>query len=176
MTTENGPGGAQPADGQAGATQQAPRLSILTQYVRDLSFENPRPLAAAQNAGNRPEIQIKVDVRAQQLDQERFEILLEINTEAKAAEEAVFVAELTYGGIFGIANIPPESLQPLLMIECPRLLFPFARRIIADVTRDGGFPPLMIDPIDFVSLYRRRVQASQTAAAQAAQPDGQPTN
>jgi preprotein translocase subunit SecB len=80
----------------------------------------------------------------------------------------VFVLELAYGGVFVMANIPQESLQPLLLIECPRLLFPFVRRVVADVTRDGGFPPLMLDPIDFVSLYRQRLaQAQQQAAAQA---------
>ncbi|MCB1833367.1 MAG: protein-export chaperone SecB, partial [Geminicoccaceae bacterium] len=89
---------------------------------------------------------------------------LELGVEAKSGTENVFLTELTYGGVFRLANIPPDSLQPLLMVECPRMLFPFARRIVADATRDGGFPPLMIDPIDFVSLYRRRIMAAQQQA------------
>ena len=138
------------------AAQQAPRLSILTQYVKDLSFENPRaPLRPAAGQA-RPEIQIQVDVRAAELSDGQYEVVLDLNVDAKAGDEPVFLVELAYGGLFALANIPPDSLQPLLLIECPRLLFPFARRVVADATRDGGFPPLMIDPIDFVALYRRQ--------------------
>ncbi len=147
------------ADPQA----QAPRLSIVAQYVKDLSFENPRAPAGIQG-NERPEIQIKVDSRGRQLEAERFEVELVINVEAKSGGEPLFVCELTYGGVFMIANVPQDAVQPVLMIECPRLLFPFARRVIADATRDGGFPPLMIDPIDFVALYRRRVAEAQAQA------------
>ncbi len=161
-----GNGEAQAREQQAA---QGPRMSILTQYIKDLSFENPRgPIALAQGQ-QRPEIQVRVDVRAEQLDAERHEIVLELNIEAKVPEGPVFLLELTYGGLFALANIPEDSLQPLLLVECPRLLFPFARRIVADLTRDGGFPPLMLDPIDFVSLYRRRMAQAQAAAA----PGGQ---
>lgn len=169
---QNGAGGTAPegAPGATGGEQQAqpPRLSILTQYVKDLSFENPH---APQGIGNqnRPEIQIKVDANAKPLGEDRFEVTLQTNIEAKAEGTSIFLLELAYGGVFQVANIPQESLQPLLMIECPRLLFPFARRIISDATRDGGFPPLMIDPIDFVSLYRRRLQQAQEAAKKAPQ-------
>ena len=166
----------QATNGAAGADKaaQPPRLSIQSQYIKDISFENPNPLRQPGNPEQRPEIQIKVDVRAKKLDNERYEIELELGADAKvdgggAEKETVFVLELVYGGVFVVANIPNDSLQPLLMIECPRLLFPFARRIIADMTRDGGFPPLMIDPIDFVSLFRRRAQQA-AAAAQAQNP------
>ncbi|MGI9503446.1 MAG: protein-export chaperone SecB, partial [Geminicoccaceae bacterium] len=141
--------------GGANQTEQAepPRLMIQTQYTKDLSFENPKaPLALEQNQ-QRPEIAVRVDVRAQPVQDTRFEVVLQLNVDAKAGGEPVFVLELSYAGIFQLMNIPQESLQALLLVECPRLLFPFARRIVADSTRDGGFPPLMIDPIDFVALY-----------------------
>jgi preprotein translocase subunit SecB len=141
-----------------------PRLSILTQYIKDLSFENPHaPAAIGQNA--RPEIQIGVEVQANQTGDGQYEVVIELRVDARAAETSLFVLELSYGGLFALANIPEESLQPLILIECPRLLFPFARRIIADCTRDGGFPPLMLDPIDFVALYRRRMQMQEQPVA-----------
>ena len=114
----------------------------------------------------RPEIQIRVDVRTAEMSDGRYEVVIDINVDAKAGDAPVFLVELSYGGLFELANIPPDSLQPLLQIECPRLLFPFARRVVADATRDGGFPPLMIDPIDFVTLFRRKLQvAGETAQA-----------
>ncbi|MEO1020623.1 MAG: protein-export chaperone SecB [Pseudomonadota bacterium] len=141
------------------ANQQPPRLSIVTQYIRDLSFENPGAQRGQQQG--RPQIQVRVEVRSQNVNEQNHEVTLDLNVEAKTGEDTVFLLELSYSGLFSLANIPNESLQPLLLIECPRLLFPFARRVVADVTRDGGFPPLMIDPIDFVSLYRRRVQQAR---------------
>jgi preprotein translocase subunit SecB len=145
------------------AAQQPPRLSILTQYVKDLSFENPRAPHGLQQ-GTRPEIQIRVDVRTADIGEGRYEVVVDINVDAKAEDAPVFLVELSYGGLFELANIPADSLQPLLQIECPRLLFPFARRVVADATRDGGFPPLMIDPIDFVALFRRKLQVSAEPA------------
>jgi preprotein translocase subunit SecB len=148
--------------GRAPAGQAAqPRLMIQTQYVRDLSFENPRAPASLETGHGRPEITVRVDVRAQPFADDRYEIALHLNVDAKAGGETTFVLELTYAGIFALVEVPQESRQPILLIECPRLLFPFARRIVADATHDGGFPPLMIDPIDFVALYRRRQQQAQ---------------
>ena len=144
----------------AGATPgNAPRLMVQTQYIRDLSFENPRAPAGAEPGQTRPEIQVRVDVRAQAAGTDRYEVSLQLHVDAKAGEETTFMLELTYGGLFVMQNVPQESLQAILLVECPRLLFPFARRIVADATRDGGFPPLMIDPIDFAALYRRRQQS-----------------
>jgi preprotein translocase subunit SecB len=158
-----------PPGGAAQPTQASqPRLAIQTQYVKDLSFENPRAPASLEPGQARPEIQVRVDVRAQQLSTERYEVVLQMHIDAQAGGETGFMLELSYGGVFGLMNIPPESLQVLLLIECPRLLFPFARRIIADATRDGGFPPLMLDPIDFVALFRRRQQQAQGPAPQGA--------
>jgi preprotein translocase subunit SecB len=164
---ETPPGGAS-ADQTSGPQPpgdqtNAPRLVIQSQYVKDLSFENPRAPASLLPGQARPEIQIRVDVRAQRLEAERYEVSLQLHVEAKAGADTAFMVELTYGGVFGLLSIPQESLQPLLLIECPRLLFPFARRVVADATRDGGFPPLLIDPIDFVTLYRRREQQARTA-------------
>jgi preprotein translocase subunit SecB len=153
-----------PAGGAQQDSQQAPRLMIQSQYIKDLSFENPRAPTSLEPGQSRPEITVRVDVRAQNLGLERYEITLQLHVEARSGADPAFVVELTYGGLFSLVNIPQESLQPLLLIECPRLLFPFARRIVADATRDGGFPPLMIDPIDFVALYRRRQEQAQARA------------
>lgn len=153
------PSGANPPE-QA----ESPRLMIQTQFIKDLSFENPRAPLSLEQSQQRPEIAVRVDVRAEPMKDNRFEVVVQLNVDAKAGGEPVFVLELTYAGVFQLLNIPQDSLQPLLLVECPRLLFPFARRIVADATRDGGFPPLMIDPIDFVALYRRRQEQAQTAA------------
>jgi len=152
-----------PPGGATGDQANPPRLMIRTQYIKDLSFENPRaPQTFAQDQP-RPEITVRIDVRAQRLDGDRQEVALHLNVEAKSGEETAFVCELTYAGVFELMNIPQQSLQAILLIECPRLLFPFARRVIADCTRDGGFPPLMIDPVDFAALYRRRMQQQQSS-------------
>jgi preprotein translocase subunit SecB len=161
--------GARPDAPQAGA--QLPRLTILSQYIKDLSFENPRAPTSLEPGNSRPEIQVRVDTRAQELGSERYEVTFQLHCEAKSGNDPVFMVELTYAGLFSLSNVPQESLQPVLLIECPRLLFPFARRIVADATRDGGFPPLMIDPIDFVTLYRRRQEQQAQAGAQP-QPPG----
>jgi len=164
MAENETPTGTDATGAYAGQQQQSPpRLSIITQYVKDLSFENPRAPSAMQS-GQRPEIQINVDTRGRHVENDRYETELQINVNASAGGESVFVCELNYGGLFAIANMPDNAVQPVLMIECPRLLFPFARRVIADATRDGGFPPLMIDPIDFLGLYRRRLQQQQQQA------------
>jgi preprotein translocase subunit SecB len=158
----------QAAPGGTASAANQPRLTIQSQYVKDLSFENPRAPASLEPGQARPEIQVQVDVRATQLSAERYEVVLQLHVDAKSGGETGFVMELVYAGLFGLVNIPPDSLQALLLIECPRLLFPFARRIIADTTRDGGFPPLMLDPIDFMTLYRRRQQQAEAQA----QPQG----
>lgn len=147
---------------------QAPQLqfSILAQYVRDLSFENPGAPGSLQ-LQQQPKIDIGVDVQARRLPDDRFEVELRIRASAAGTDaKPVFVAELVYSGLFLIRNAPEDALQPLCLIECPRVLFPFARRIIADVTRDGGFPPLLLEPIDFVALFRQHMARNQAAQAQ----------
>lgn len=130
-----------------------PQVSIMTQYVKDLSFENPGAPASLQG-GEQPRIEVNVNVNAKGGPAENvYEVELKISVRASAADATVFIVELLYGGLFGLKNVPDEALEPFLVMEAPRLLFPFARRIIADCTRDGGFPPLMLDPIDFASMY-----------------------
>ncbi|MDX1539859.1 MAG: protein-export chaperone SecB [Geminicoccaceae bacterium] len=165
-----------PPEGAASQAQEAPRLTIQSQYVKDLSFENPNAPKSLEAGGARPEIQIRVDVRVQSESETRHEVVLHLNIEARAAGNPTFMLELSYAGLFGLLNIPADSRQAILLIECPRMLFPFARRIVADTVRDGGFPPLMIEPIDFAGLYRRRLQEQAAAgAASGAGGDGGPT-
>ncbi len=139
--------------------EAGPQLRVMTQYIRDLSFENPNAPRTLGPLVEQPQIAVRVDVNVQRLSETDFEITLAIGVEAKAQEDVMFLVELQYCGLFRLVNVPAEQLEPVLLIECPRQIFPFARRIIADVTRDGGFPPLMIDPIDFVSLYQQRREA-----------------
>jgi preprotein translocase subunit SecB len=139
----------------------APSLNALAQYAKDFSFENPNAPRSLQPQQQGPQISLQVNVNAKQLAQEDFEVDLILNGDAKVNEEVLFAFELTYAGVFRVKNIPQEQLHPVVMIECPRLLFPFARQIVAEAVRNGGFPPLYIDPIDFVSLYQQRMAQTQ---------------
>ncbi len=155
--------------------QAPPQLGILGQYLKDLSFENPNaPQSLALQQGQ-PQINIGVNVNAQQLGENDYEVTLEINAKAEHEGKVVFLVEMTYCGIFRLQNIPQEMLSPVVLVECPRMLFPFARRILADVTRDGGFPPLMLDPIDFGAMYAQRLAEQQQAQADGAAGGGEPT-
>jgi preprotein translocase subunit SecB len=136
---------------------QGPMLSVLAQYVKDLSFENPNAPRSLGAPGQSPNIQIQVDVNAQGLTETDVEVVLKIDAEATLAEGTLFKCELVYAGVFRMQGVAPEDQGPIVLIECPRLLFPFARQIIAESIRNGGFPPLMIDPIDFAALYRQRL-------------------
>ena len=140
-------------------------LAVNAQYVKDLSFENPRAPASLMATKEQPQIDVNVNVNARGLQPNIYEVSLSIRADAKVAGEAAFITELEYSGVFTVANAPEEVLRPVLLIECPRILFPFARRIIADVTRDGGFPPLYLNPIDFVSLYRSQFMLQESPAA-----------
>ncbi len=138
--------------------QPLPQLQVNAQYVKDLSFEVPgAPGIYGELSNGAPEISVRVDLAAEPLQQNVFEVVLNLAIEAKIKEQTAFIVELSYGGVFSV-NVPAEHVQPVLLIECPRLLFPFARNIVADVTRDGGFPPMMLQPIDFVTLYRNRIE------------------
>ena len=168
----------QPNDAPPGAApnddaQAAPRISVDAQYIKDLSFENPQGPNAQAAVAQNPEVTIEVNTNARPLGEHdgvgRYEVTLLIRGEAKLKESSVFIIELTYGGIIGLANVPQDAIGPVLLIEGARMLFPFARNIVAEVTRDGGFPPLFIQPIDFVALYR-----DQHARAMAAQEQPQP--
>lgn len=149
---------------------KAPPLTVGGQYVKDLSFENPRaPASLVQVNQDQLNVGIAVNVAVQNLKDNAHEVVLALRGEAKQGEESLFLAEVHYAGIFTIGDVPKEYVPPLLYIEAPRLLFPFARAIIADCVRDGGFPPLLVQPIDFVALYQQRV-AQQEGKDGAATP------
>ena len=172
-----GDGTAQAAQEAQGATQSTqetrPQLGIRTQYVKDLSFENPSAPNRPPEAERSPDITVNVQVEVRRLDETTFEVNLQITANARHEEKPVFLVELTYAGVFTLIGIPQEALEPALLVECPRLLFPFARRIVADVTRDGGFPPLLLAPIDFLALYRDGQARARAAQAQAQAAEAQ---
>jgi preprotein translocase subunit SecB len=158
----------------AATGDSAPQVRVLAQYVKDLSFENPDSPNALRGGLAAPNIDLSIDVQARKAAEDAYEVDLYIKAEAKRDNTVVFIGELRYGGLFQFVNVPDEQLEPLLLIECPRTLFPFARRIMADVTRDGGFPPLFIDPIDFLALYRQQRAGQQGGeAAPAESGDGE---
>ena len=154
-------GDASETDDSAAAT---PVIRVLAQYTKDLSFENPG-LFTAQDGQGAPEIELGIDVRVEPgpPEQNIFGVDLKLNAKAKRQDTVVFIVELVYSGVFQLQNASQADAEAMLLIECPRLLFPFARRIVAETTRDGGHPPLLIDPIDFVGLYRQQ-KASAGAA------------
>jgi preprotein translocase subunit SecB len=153
------------------APKEQPGIHVLGQYIKDLSFENPSAPRSLRPSDKAPKLDVNVNVNARPQSEKDFEIELKLEAKATRGEETLFIAEVSYAGLFQIRNVPQEHMHPLLLIECPRLLFPFARQILADATRQGGFPPLMIDPVDFAALYRQRmaelnVQQRAAAAAQ----------
>jgi preprotein translocase subunit SecB len=139
---------------QADNGEQQPTVQVVAQYIKDLSFENPGAPALMSQS---PQIDMGVDLQARRGDAEHFEVMLKLQVNAKAGDKTVFLLELAYCGLFRIVGVPDDMLQPLLLIQAPHMLFPFARRIVADVVRDGGMPPLMVDPIDFAALYQSKV-------------------
>ena len=144
-------GGAPPSGDQAGP----PVIQIISQYVKDLSFENP---SMGVNI-RQPQIDFTVDLQARRVSENGpFEVLLKLRVNAVQEEKTIFLLEIAYGSLFVLDKIPQEALQPILLIECPRLMFPYVRRIISDLVSDGGLPPLMIEPIDFAQLYRSKMQ------------------
>ena len=135
-----------------------PQLNVLAQYTKDLSFENPNAPASLAPQQQQPAINIQINVSANNVAENEYEVTLSVEGKAETAGKVMFSFDLAYAGVFRIVNVPKENLHPLVMIECPRLLFPFAREIIATAVRDGGFPPLMLDPVDFVGLYRQNME------------------
>jgi preprotein translocase subunit SecB len=144
--------------------QATPQIGVLAQYVKDLSFENPNAPRSMAPSGQQPTINIQVNVDAAPIAATDFEVTLRLEGKAESQGMLLFSFELVFAGAFRIQNVPTESLQPIVLIECPRLLFPFAREIVATAVRNGGFAPLLLDPIDFVSLYRQRLAGAQPAA------------
>ena len=144
------------------AEAPAPQLSVLAQYVKDFSFENPNAPQSLM-PGQQPQIGIQINVDARPLADSDVEVSLRLEGKAEHQGNIMFAFELTFAGVFRIQNVPQESLNAIVLIECPRLLFPFAREIVANAVRNGGFPPLLLDPFDFVALYRQRMEQSQGA-------------
>ena len=138
-----------------------PTLNVLVQYVKDLSFESPGAPNSLRSRDKAPGININVNVNANPISETEYDVTLTLNARAGVDKDVLFNAELVYGGVFRVVGFPQEHMLPLLFIECPRLLFPFARQIIADCTRNGGFPPLMIDPIDFAQMFQQRMAEEQ---------------
>jgi preprotein translocase subunit SecB len=161
MPTNGGQGGQVP-DG-------APQVNVLGQYLKDFSFENPNAPQSLAPSQIQPSINVQVNVDVNPLNESDLEVALLIEGKAEVSSSLLFAFELVYAGIFRIQNVPQDQVHPLIMIECPRLLFPFAREIISTAVRNGGFPPLLLDPIDFVALYRQKM-----AEAQASSPPSAP--
>lgn len=160
MTTTNG------GQGEEFNPEQAPQLNVVAQYIKDFSFENPNAPKSLVT-GQQPQIGIQINVNAAPVSDTDIEVVLHLSGKAENAGSLLFSFDLAFGGVFRIRNVPQESLNAVVLIECPRLLFPFAREIIATTVRNGGFPPLLLDPVDFVALYRQKMEqlAGQQAPA-----------
>jgi preprotein translocase subunit SecB len=154
---------ADPGNGNAGKsavteTTQV-QVHVAGQYIKDLSFESPNVRNLIGNPGDPPTLRVEVHVNATKVSNTRFESAIQFKAEATNKSGVIYDLELVYAGLFEVANMPEQALEPFLLINCPMLLFPFLRRIVADLTREGGFPPLLLDPIDFAGLYVKRQQA-----------------
>jgi len=150
----------------ANGEDTAPAVGVLSQYVKDFSFENPNAPAIYQ-AQITPAIDVQFNIGQQQVADDIYEVVLKIEVKAQHEGQVAFLVDLSYAGLFGLRNVPVEALDPFLLGEAPRLLFPFARRILADAVRDGSFPPLMLEPIDFAGLYMARMEQAQAEGAPA---------
>lgn len=156
---------------QGGAAPQAanpPSMNMVGQYIRDLSFENPGAPASMLMGGANPAFNVSISVAVKKQNEDAYAVELTLNAKANREQTILFNVELVYGGVFRLRNIPEAQLSQLLMIECPRLIFPFARQVLASVTQQGGFPPLMMEPVDFAAIYRQNL--AKLAAQQGAAP------
>ncbi|AUW59798.1 protein-export chaperone SecB [Sphingobium sp. SCG-1] len=147
-------------DALSNGADTTPQIGLITQYVKDLSFENPNAPAVYQWQ-TQPNIDVQFNIGADQVADDVHEVALKIEVKATTTDGTAFAVELVYAGLFGMRNVPEDQIQPFMLAEAPRLLFPFARRILSDAVRDGGFPPLLLDPIDFQALYVQQAQAAQ---------------
>ena len=136
-------------------------IVVLAQYLKDLSFESPNAPESLTTMTGQPDVSISVNVEAKKVGDDDYEVILLLTVTAEENKKTMFIVEVTYAGLFTLNNIPDEALQAIILIEAPRLLFPFARNIVSDATREGGFPPLLIQPVDFVSLYQQHMEAQE---------------
>jgi preprotein translocase subunit SecB len=146
----------------ANGADTGPAAGLISQYIKDLSFENPNAPAIYQNQ-NPPQVDVQFNIGAAQVGEEVHEVVLKIEVKAETDGQVAFIVDLSYAGLFGFRNVPEDQIQPFMLAEAPRLLFPFARRVLSDVVRDGGFPPLLLEPIDFGQLYLQQ-QAAQNGS------------
>ena len=165
--TDAGAGAPDTAADGADAQGAGPGIRILAQFIRDLSFENPRAPEALRGGAAQPQIDLGVEMNARSREDGYYEVDIKLSAKAARDDGPIFVVELLYGGVFQVAGVGPEDMEPVLLIECPRYLFPFARRIIADVTSEGGYPPFLLDPIDFAGVYAARKAAEGQPAGHA---------
>ncbi|HZV57311.1 MAG TPA: protein-export chaperone SecB [Sphingobium sp.] len=154
-------------DTMANGADDLPQIGLIAQYVKDLSFENPNS-PAVYSWQTQPNIDVQFNISSEKAADDVHEVALKITAKAVSDQGTAFAVELVYAGLFGLRNIPAEQIQPFLYGEAPRLMFPFARRVLADAVQDGGFPPLLLDPIDFGGLYVQQLQAQQAAQQPAA--------
>jgi preprotein translocase subunit SecB len=157
---------------QPNGEDTSPAIGLISQYVKDLSFENPNAPAVYQWQ-DAPQIDVQFNIAADSVGDSLFEVSLKIDVTSKADAGTMFVIELKYAGLFGVRNVPEDQLQPFFLAEAPRILFPFARRVVADAVRDGGFAPLLLEPIDFHGLFMQQVQQVETEQAGNVAPVGQ---
>ncbi|SFP50938.1 protein-export chaperone SecB [Sphingomonas rubra] len=148
----------------ANGADTGPAIGLISQYIKDLSFENPNAPAIFQ-VQNAPAIDVQFNIGTGQVGEEVHEVVLKIDVRAEVDGQVAFIVDLSYAGLFGVRNVPDEHLQPFMLGEAPRLLFPFARRVLADAVRDGGFPPLLLEPIDFGALYLQQQAQAQGGQA-----------
>ena len=156
----------------ANGADTGPSVGVIMQYVKDLSFENPNAPQVYQGQAA-PQIDVQFDIGSNSVGDDVYEVVLKIEVKAEADGKPAFLVDLSYAGLFGLRNIPEEHLQPFLLGEAPRIIFPFARRVLADAVRDGGFQPLMLEPIDFNALYYAQAEQRAQAEAATAEPAGQ---
>ena len=147
-----------PGNGQGSGDAAQPRMQILAQYVKDLSFENP---GAPLNQAARPAIDLGVDLHARRVDGDQYETELRLRVSAKHGDKTLFLLEMSYAAVVLVQNVPEDVVQQVLLIETPHMIFPFARRVVADTIRDGGMPPLMIEPMDFAAIFRAKAEEQQ---------------
>lgn len=145
---------------QPPAQDEQPRFSLRGQYVKDLSMENPHAPESLYAGNEQPKVDLNLDLQARQVQEQLYELSMVFHVKGES-DKTLFVLDLTYAGLFELVNIPGEAIERVLLVDCAFSLFPFARRIVSDITRDSGFPPLILEPIDFMNLYERRKQQEQ---------------
>ena len=160
-------------DSAANAQANPPTFNLVGQYIRDMSFENPGAPGSIMLGGPNPSFQVGINVGVKKQSDEIYAVEITLNAKAEREKNVLFNVELIYGGVFRMKNIPEPQLAPLLLVECPRLIFPFARQVLATITQQGGFPPLMMEPVDFAAIYQQNLKSLQDA--QGSQPNGNGT-